>query len=265
MARFIPDSQTLRWVVIAPSRMSRPIETNVAKVCIFCQGNEGLTPPEVYRVGDGEANKPGWKVRVIPNKYPITDIHEVIIHSPAEDDINDMDQGSLLTLLQTYRQRWNTHQTHGRVLIFCNRGQQAGASILHPHSQLVVIPHQINLDVLHREPLNNLVEENTFFHVWCPDFSQWPYEVWIAPKKSGMTFGQLSDEELIDLGKLLQKMLALLKKKFGDLPYNFYIHPGQDWYLRIIPRLIDRAGFELGTGLSVNIIDPQQAAKELKQ
>ena len=55
-----------------------------------------------------------------------------------------------------------------------------------------------------------------------------------------------------------------LADETGETPYNFYIYHGPDWYLRIIPRLVHREGFELGTGLSVNIVDPSVAAQEYK-
>ena len=144
-----------------------------------------------------------------------------------------------------------------------------------PHPQLVLIPRQTNRDPLVREPIMNVVEDNNFFVTYCPDFSQWPYEVWIAPKKEGTVYGDTADEELKDLSVILQNALKKLKVKYHDqtiskshtqmpFSYNFYIHHAKNWFLRIIPRLVHRAGFELGTGLSVNVIDPTIAAEELK-
>lgn len=288
MSRFVPDIKTQRWVVIAASRRKRPEDTakkgeeekkEAQKVCVFCPGNENLTPLELYRFG-GMENESAWKVRVIANKYPITDLHEVIVHSPEhEKDIDELSLEQVKYILQTYRQRYNYHvsNNHGQVLIFNNHDVHAGASLTHPHSQLVVLPRQINLDAVPREPLNNIVCETPYFFVYCPDFSQWPYEVWIAPKVMGRTFGTINDEELSEFAELLQKMLKVMVDKFetrgemhqagGDkeFPYNYYIYHGEDWYLRIIPRLIHRAGFELGTGLSVNIVDPAIAADEYRK
>ncbi len=282
MAKFVPDVKTQRWMVIATGRTKRPDEGKKGvpaqpqdKVDPFAPGNENLTPPEVYRVGAGEVDKPGWKIRVVPNKFPITDIHEVIIHSPDPvKDIEEFDTGHVTDILQTYRHRYQTHRGDGHVLIFANYGIHAGASLSHPHSQLVVIPKQINLDALAREPVNNVVEDNTHFTVYCPDFSQWPYEVWITPKKDNTFFGDASDEELEDLSKILKSTLCRLHGCYdnpetreirADIPfsYNYYIYHGNNWYMRIIPRLIHRAGFELGTGLSVNIIDPKDASINL--
>ena len=267
MAKFVPDIETKRWVIIAPARATRPDQTkDTTSVCPFCSGNEHLTPPEIYRAGNGEANKTGWKVRVVPNLYPITDYHEVIIHSPDDkSDIEDLPLKQVELILQTYKLRFVEQAKHGQVLIFNNHGAIAGASISHPHSQLVVVPKQILLDALHLEAINNLISEERLFTVYAPDFSQWPYEIWVAPKRKTATFGEITDDEIANLSQILQKMLKKLVTKFGELAYNYYIHHEADWYLRIIPRTIHRAGFELGTGLSVNIADPADIAKELSQ
>ncbi len=278
MARYVPDIKTQRWVIIAPIRQARPDQSaGVATTgCPFCVGNEAATPPEVYRIGPGEKDKLGWEVRVVPNKFPITDIHEVIIHSPSDtDDIEALPIAQVTKILTAYRDRYVAHQDSGQVLIFCNHGFHAGASLAHPHSQLVVVPHQINLDTLAREPIANVVEENTYYITYCPDFSQWPYEVWIVPKDGGSKFGDIRDEELTDLAKVLQDTLRKIAAVYHqssikprdreEFVYNYYIYQGANWYLRIVPRFIHRAGFELGTGLNVNVVDPTEAAKELKE
>jgi UDPglucose--hexose-1-phosphate uridylyltransferase len=275
MSKYVPDVLSNRWVIIADSRQSRPdtISSHSDKkaLCPFCPGNESVTPGEVFRMGKGEKDQRGWKVRVIPNKYPITDFHEVIIHSPKDDkDIEHLPESHVELILKAYKERFNFYRKKGQVLIFYNHGEGSGASIHHPHSQLVVIPSQINLDTLTREPLHNIVEDNTFFYTYCPDFSQWPYEIWIAPKADGEHFGDLTDIRLRDLATLLKKTLRQLEKIFTknqsqkSFGYNYYIYPHSNWYLRIIPRFIHRAGFELGTGLNVNIVDPATAALEYK-
>ncbi|OGK35241.1 hypothetical protein A3A93_05530 [Candidatus Roizmanbacteria bacterium RIFCSPLOWO2_01_FULL_38_12] len=278
MAKYVPDIMSRRWVIISTVRTSRPDENQQTKkektsnVCPFCPGHEDMTPGEVFRIGEGGIDEPGWKVRVFPNKYPITDFHEVIVHSPQEDlDLHELSIEQMKFIFQAYRQRYNYYRDKGQVIIFCNRGEHAGASIKHPHSQLVVIPFQINLDTLRKEPLNNIVEQNDFYNIYCPDFSQWPYEVWIAPKDESSVFGDIKDNEIEDLAEIFQTIMKRLRqlhttrsKTHEDFSYNFYIHPKENWYLRIIPRFVYRAGFELGTGLSVNISDPEDVAKELR-
>lgn len=285
VTKFVHDSLTNRWVIIAPGRIARPADNLPSPPrpgdvsCPFEPGTEALNK-EVFRIG-GEPGDANWKVRVIANKYPITDIHEVIIHSPDhEKDIDELDLEQVKLILSAYRQRFNYYagQKHCQVLIFNNHDVHAGASINHPHSQLVVVPNDIELETIPREPIENTVMVSSQFTVYCPNFSQWPYEIWLVPKDvSGKIFGEITDGEIADLARLLPKIIAVLVRKFSqagamkqkgsetEIPYNYYIYHGNNWYLRIIPRLIHRAGFELGTGLSVNIVDPEMAAKEYRE
>lgn len=285
MAKFVPDVTTNRWVIIAEGRSKRPTDAkavNVNKICVFCPGFEKIPGEELYRIGEGKPYERGWQVRVIRNKYPITDFHEVIVHSPDDKkDIDTLPLSQVELIIRAYRERYNANKVNGHVIIFNNVGEAAGASINHPHSQLVVVPKQINIDTLALEPIINVVLDNEQFVVFCPEFSQWPFEMWIAPKRRNETFGEITDDAVRDLAAVLQDSLIRLLRhllgeahfhpgipmtKFKDGPaYNFYIHHGRDWYVRIIPRLVHRAGFELGTGLSVNTIDPADAAEILKE
>ncbi len=275
MTKYVPDISSRRWVIVSAQRAARPDQNGKEKskgekkvVCVFCPGNEKLTSEEVYRVGEGERNEKGWKVRVILNKFPITDLHEVVIHSPSDtEDLFEYSQSQVESILHAYRDRFNFYRKRGQVLIFCNHGEHAGASIKHPHSQIVVLPPQINLDSLTREPKNNLVDEDEVFSVYCPDFSQWPYEVWITPKEESKSFfGDITDKDLPELARIMKKTIKRLHDLYDEgnfhvpFGYNYYISPKENWYLRIIPRFVHRAGFELGTGLSVNEIDPLNAA-----
>lgn len=182
-----------------------------------------------------------------------------------------MNDDEVVPILQAYRARFNEYRDRGSVMIFCNFGETAGASLTHPHSQIVLLPPQINMDSLAREPVSNIVHENELFLAYCPDFSQWPYELWIAPKREDVQFGDTTDAELENLSHILRVMLARLRdihvRENIVMPfaYNYYISPQKNWYLRIIPRFITRAGFELGTGLSVNIVDPFDAACAYQQ
>lgn len=271
---------------MAEGRSKRPTDNgsgkNVSKICVFCPGNEKIPGEEVYRIGSGSPYESGWQVRVIKNKYPITDFHEVIIHGPSHElDLDRLPLSQVELVLKAYKDRFNVHLANGQVIIFDNVGEVAGASINHPHSQLVVVARQINLDDLKLEPAVNIIFETDNFQAFCPEFSQWPFEVWIAPKKGGEMFGQIADEVLSDLAQVLQQTLTRLiahltnSEHFhpgmpmvtfkGPPAYNFYIHHGVDWYIRIIPRMVHRAGFELGTGLSVNIVDPADAAQILRE
>lgn len=285
MAKYVPDVKSQRWVVLSPARAFRPRQIreeestlnvvvknglNYRADCPFCKGNEAMTPPEITRVTDDAGN---WLIRVVPNKYPITDVHEVIIHSPDhKKDIFEMTVKEVRELFKLYQKRYLALRKEGTVLIFNNKGIYSGESLLHPHTQIVVIPSKIVIDVLSLEQIRNPVLEEIFFVAYCPDFSQWPYEVWVTLKEfnfgileQDFTFRHLTEEQLEHLADTVQKIISKLLAKFPDISYNFYIYPYSPFYLRIIPRLISKAGFELGTGLNVNVVDPVIAAEELKK
>ncbi len=289
MAKYIPDSQTHRWVILAPARFGKPKaknadylitkvgDFNVASDCPFCPGNEKQTPTEIERIA-AVMNGSDWLVRTIPNRYPITDIHEIIIHHPDHNkEVEDMSESEILNLMTMYQHRLKALSKDGVPILFRNKGVTAGTSIPHPHSQIIVLPNQINLEALSLEPLNNIVYRNEYFVMYCPDFSQYPYEVWITHSKligveirseivSNVQIANFSSEELQHLGIILQELIRAMKGVLGkDVDYNYYISPYPPFYLRIIPRVLIRGGFELGTGLATNTVDPRDAAAELKK
>jgi len=168
-----------RWVIIATERSKRPhanrksTESGRDERCPFCAGREGDTPPEVlaYRDPSTPANTPGWRVRVVPNKYPalasVGDIsqpigsayvpqrgvgaHEVIIESPSHClSMAELDDGQLEDVLRAYRERsiaLQNDQLWQSILIYKNEGSAAGATLEHVHSQLLalpIIPREIN-------------------------------------------------------------------------------------------------------------------------
>jgi UDPglucose--hexose-1-phosphate uridylyltransferase len=285
MTKFIPDIKSSRWVILAPGRLNKPkslkkeyrlVKKNgltIAPECPFCPGNEHTTPPEICRNGSHS----NWTNRVFPNKYPITDIHEVVVHHADHlKDIETMNSKELLELFQIYQERVKTLRNQGVPILFRNYGENAGTSIAHPHSQIILLPEQINLEDLALEPIKNVVKENDYFILYCPDFSQYPYEIWITHKRAeglevgaetlkDIDFGRFSEEELGHLSQLLQMSLLALKQILGNFSYNYYFSPRPPFFLRLIPRLLTRGGFEIGTGLSTNILDPSKAAEEIKE
>ena len=149
--KFIENPFSKKWVIMAPRRAKRPNEASgVEPVCPFCPGNK---PDGVlYQVGEGE----NWKVLVIPNKFPFAPHHEIIIHS--QDHHKGFDELPITQtklILETYRQRYNFHKSEGQVYIFHNHGAMSGESLPHPHSQLVVVPKDIKLDI---QPLEDVIE-----------------------------------------------------------------------------------------------------------
>jgi len=177
---------TREWVIIAKGRGKRPSDFARSQgeeealpahdeSCPFCPGNEGNTPPEVYALRDGGMpNGPGWKVRVVPNKFAALrpdgsdrlrqtglhssrdgyGAHEVIIESPLHNkDLWEMEVGEVESVVEAYRQRYlafESGESLHHVLLFRNHGLQAGTSLAHPHSQLIAAPvmaHQLQVEL----------------------------------------------------------------------------------------------------------------------
>jgi UDPglucose--hexose-1-phosphate uridylyltransferase len=171
MPEFRKDPIVNRWVIIATERATRPQQHKAAirsavEPCPFCSGNEAMTPPEIlaYRARDTQANRPGWTLRVVPNRYPalISDgdqdrclqglyesmngvgAHEVLIET-QEHIIHaaDLSEKQFTDVVRAYRDRTarlrdDTRWRH--VLIYKNQGAEAGATFEHLHSQLVALP-----------------------------------------------------------------------------------------------------------------------------
>lgn len=166
------DPVSGRWVIIATDRAARPQEFRRQKrvskggFCPFCEGKESTTPPEIFALREpGSApNGPGWRVRVVPNKYPAlrtegvlnkrglgvydymagVGAHEVIVESPKHVlSPTDLPPQALAEVVRTYRDRAADLKKDKRLayaLIFKNVGAEAGASLEHSHSQLICTP-----------------------------------------------------------------------------------------------------------------------------
>lgn len=265
--KFVENPLSKKWVILAPRRAKRPNENRgIEPVCPFCPGRES-DEEEVYRVG-GRKGDPNWKVRVVPNKFPFAPIHEVIIHS--QDHHKGFDELPLVQtklILEVFRDRFNEHKDRGQVYIFHNHGPMGGESLPHPHSQLVVIPHEVVLEipVLRESDEEKDSLKTEHFSVFSPPECEWPDEVWVRPLKRGRLFGETTGEELSDLARLIYRLIQIMDIRHGnEFPFNFYIYPGGDWYLRLIPRSKIVGGFELGTRVFVNTQDPAETNAFLK-
>ncbi len=178
-----------RWVIIASERSARPTDFKStpqpikSNFCPFCEGNEAKTPPEImtYREKGTKANTRGWRVRVVPNKFPALQIegkqnkhgegiydmmngigaHEVIIESPKHVlSLTALDNGSVEEVLWCYRDRLVDLKKDKRFvygLLFKNVGASAGASLEHSHSQLIVTP------IVPQQVINEMAGAETFY------------------------------------------------------------------------------------------------------
>jgi len=317
MTKLRTDQVTGQEVIVVPGRASRPVtaidriaaepSSNQAgdRSCPFCTGNETETPPEVFRIGEGKPDTPGWKVRVVPNLYPIVDdatgvtgAHEVVVLSPAHDtDFGGLTDAAAGAVLFTARERAKFHDQAGRAhtQIFINHGQLAGASIAHPHAQIVtldIIAPQVMAEVARYKAKKNVIGEDATdaanhggsittkgqMRAWCPTGSISSYLVRIAINGSEndvaeLRFENTSDELIQDSAIILRDVLAALAKSIDAPNYNVVLHnpPARDpessfmWWIEVIPRISVLGGFELGSGIFVNTVDPAVAAAILRE
>lgn len=254
--KFIED-EIGEWTVLAPKRAKRPNESSGTEpICPFCVGMVEKQE-EVYRIG----TKDLWKVIVIKNNFPFAPIHEIVVHSQDHHKtFDELPISQSEEIFKVFRHQYLEYADKGTVVIFNNHGQASGESLPHPHSQLAVVPENVELKLpKHEITEHDKVKETARFSIFAPYESKWPDEVWFYPKVRGKTFGQISDEEINDLAKSLYRVLQIMDLRHGhEFPYNFVIYPYSDWYLRIVPRGKIIGGFEVGTGVYVNTQDPKE-------
>jgi len=267
--KFVNIPSLENWVILAPKRSKRPYREakNKTPLCPFCAANEN-PDVETYRIG-GEPGDKKWSIKVVKNKFPFAPIHEVIIHTPEhKQSLSDLTVEQVRLIIETFVNRFNTHLREGTVCIFANSGHDAGESINHSHSQLAVVPHEVPVVVPALEEFLDYREEHLQvknFKIVCPPYSQWPDEVWIVPEERGKLFGEISYEEMENLAYVLRRLVYIFEARHGeDFPYNFYIYPRRDWYLRIMPRAKIAGGFEIATGIFVNTQDPKDTMEFIK-
>ena len=267
--KFVNIPSLENWVILAPKRAKRPdIHVKGAPhFCPFCVGNE-KNDPEVYRIG-GEKDDSNWSVRVVKNKFPFAPIHEVIIHTREHvHSLSELSVDQVKLVIEAFVNRFNAHLKQGTVCIFSNSGHDAGESINHSHSQVAVVPKEIPIVVPTLEEFLDYKGESLTvkdFMLVSPPYSQWPDEVWIVPSERGKLFGEITYEEMENLAYILRRLVYIFDARHGeDFPYNFYIYPHRDWYLRIMPRAKIAGGFEIATGIFVNTQDPTETMKFIK-
>jgi UDPglucose--hexose-1-phosphate uridylyltransferase len=256
-------------ILFAPERASRPGAFGVdgTERCPFCSGHESDTPPTIAAVGDP------WRVRVFENKYPPVPGAEVIVESPEHDATFDRIEHAE-EVVRVYVDRLRVHDDAPYIALFKNEGRRAGASIPHVHSQVMPLPF-VPPRVLRESqalaravtcPLcvsvGDVIDETSNFTWVAPAGSAMPYQQWLVPKRHIAGLTAFNDEELAELAALLQRsskaMLTL-----GD-SYNWHFMNVAHAYIELFPRLTTFGGFELGSGTSIEIIDPAIAAERLR-
>lgn len=310
---------TGEWVVIAPERAKRPEDfvqeetsrSDTEKNCPFCVPNGAAYKTRIEEIED---------VYVVPNQFPAfvpedaiyeqggalypayksLGYHEVVILKDHKINLSDLSKSIWDELLFIYQKRLKHHFTNPAVeysLIIHNHGENAGASIVHPHSQILatsVMPTYVEKELLGSktyfeknkrcvfcdlisaeiENKERLVFENEDFVAFCAYAARFPFETWVLPKKHQSDFTMISKSERFNLGEILGRIFKALDQKIHDPDYNFYIHtappregsPDQyyHWHLEISPRLAKLGGFELGGGDFIGVVSPEKAAFFLK-
>ena len=264
MADLRHDAMTGRWVAIAPARATRPGAGEPASddpaSCPFCAGNEELTPPETLRLGGGPT---GWQVRVVPNLYPALERQEVVIHGPAHvHSFGELSDATIDLVAEAWQRR--ARDEGGFCFPLLNEGHEAGSSLPHSHSQLAWLPAPAPLAVAERG-LPALIEvlERDGVTAGCPVASRVPYELLIAPSRSEAD--GLRSDLLAPALRLLAELVRRLQRIRGQqfVPLNAWLHDGPHWHLEVFPRTTRLAGLELGAGVYIDSVAPEDAAAEL--
>jgi UDPglucose--hexose-1-phosphate uridylyltransferase len=314
------DPLTGRWVVISLDRAERlmdfarrslPVEFE-ERPCPFCPGHEEKTPPALETYGpNGD-----WLVRVVPNLFPAfagnqpmvvdhigpvfteapaSGIHEVLVFTPDHTatwaDLTEEHAGLVMAAI---RDRMAEHAAvpglrYSQAIVNC--GREAGASIEHPHGQLLgmpFVPSEITDEQngFERFEGNCLLctvsdaEEDAGHRVMyaddrvlvvCPFWSGTPFEMLVIPRSHDAHLQRAEPQDLAAVGRSLRIALASLRHRLGDVPYNVVLHSAPyrataeyHWHVHVLPKVTTRAGFELGTGVLINVVAPELAAAELR-
>jgi len=247
--------------------------------------------------GDGAAPRTGEPML---REMPAVGASEVVIESPSHsarmDGMSTQDVGRIVT---AWRDRFRTLMERAdtrAVVIFKNFGTLAGTSLTHPHSQIVAAPvflprllrrmdvarahfdaHGTNLylDIVKTERAagERIVAERGRFVAMEPWAASTPYETWLLPTQPQGSIGELRDEDVADFAALLGDTLRAIREECGDPDYNLVVssapRDGQTseyflWHIKILPKIAQPAGFEIGSGMGINTVSPEDAAERLR-
>lgn len=311
---------TGRWVTVAIERAARPgdfaprrlaVEADPARPCPFCQGNEEATPPALESYGPNGM----WQVRVVPNLYPAfsgdepmvvthlgpvftqaraSGIHEVLVLSPVHDagwaDLDDKGAGLVMAAIRDRMEDHGRRSTVRYTQAIVNHGREAGASLEHPHGQLLGIPFVpgeiadeqagflrfegscLLCTALDAELADDhrVVLQDERVAVVCPFWSGTPYEMLVVPRTHDSHLAHAAPADVVAVGRALRSALALLRTAIGDIAYNVVFHTAPHhhdgdfhWHVHVLPRVTSIAGFEQGTGVMINIVAPELATQHL--
>lgn len=313
---------TGRWVTIVSQRAQRPsdfaprsvtVESDPSRPCPFCPGNEDASLPALDEVGDGSE----WRMRVVPNLFPAFDgdeglavrnlgpvhvmaeasgVHEVfILTSEHAGRLHELSDEHISEAMQVLKRRLLDHASTPNIRYtqaIVNHGREAGASLAHPHGQILGLPF-VPGEILDEERAFARFEGRCILcttieaelvdgvrivfandDVVCisPFWAGSPYELLIVPRAHELHLPDSSEESLSAVGRAIRDALAHLTATLGDVSFNLVFHTAPHhhegvyhWHVHLWPKLVTTAGFERGTGVLINIIPPESAATDLKR
>ena len=328
-SEFRKDIVSGDWVLIASDRGKRPHalrhrEENYQKPedCPFEDPQASGNGPSLLTFPEGSGD--AWRIQTIKNKYPAVapglcspigeregyqvtqgvGYHELVVFRDHDRFFPDFTDAEMADVIRVYRDRYRQIAAEDEcaryIMIFHNFGHEGGASIYHPHSQIVslpILPPDVarslrgSVEYHHRHKREahevmiaheladgkRIIYENENFVAFCPFVSKQPCEVRIYPRTASAYFERIHDADLQSLGVALRAVVGKFKKALGDPAYNFFIHTAplkvedEDvlfgncyrWHIELIPRIRFEAGFEAGTGIRINMMDPDLAAEML--
>src|SRR3989344_3492851 len=319
---FRQDLVSGEWVLFATGRAKRPHTNENNSVADKEYKSTKNCPFEDFKKSGNEPvwfnpNETDWKIAVIKNKFPAVKpgicnpattlgpfniqeavgFHDLFVYKDHDKHFADFSKEEIVEVIRTYKRRYREiSELEGCVryiLIFHNFGHDAGASLYHPHSQIISMPilppdvsRSINgshnfykdhkervYDVLmkwEKEHGNRTIYENDLFIAFCPFVSKTPYEIRIFSRDSHSNFEKMPDEFDKYLADVLSTVLKKIKKALGDPSYNLFVHtaPAEtelegvhefySWHIEILPKIKIDAGVEMGTGVDVNTVDPDE-------
>jgi UDPglucose--hexose-1-phosphate uridylyltransferase len=215
-----------------------------------------MTPPQTLVLPEHG----NWQVRVVPNLYPALERQEVVVHSPRHlRSVAELSDEELELVAEAWQRRARDEPGHLFALI--NEGREAGASLPHTHSQLAWLPDP--QPPRGRPRAEEVVVERGAVAAASPWAGRVPYELVIGPV--GPDDDPFTSDLLGPALALLAEMVRRLHRVEGPAPLNAWVERGpDDWRLVLFPRLTIQAGLELGAGLYVNTLPPEDAAARLR-
>ena len=321
MSELRQDLTSGDWVLIAPGRALRPKflaqKKKVRKptpknICPFedLKKSDNWPPQFIY------PNEKNWEIAVIPNKYPAIErssvcsvpfrrgiyhvrtgvgTHNLLITRDHNKHFIDLSRSQAVKIFEVFRafhEMAAQDKCAAYIATIYNYGPSAGASVWHPHYQMLTLPiippHNVQslrgandyykefgrcvrCDIINveRKKKIRVIVENEHAIAIAPYASKRPFEVTVLPKKHWASFRETSPEAVRDVALALQSVMQKMKKHLDDPDLNFFVHDTpldrknyhyHHWHIEVIPKTAVEAGFEFSTRIDINVVDPDNVA-----